>query len=175
MGRVLFNPPLDVSWRVKDNPPYASCNASDAGCSASSAFGGLLRNAYPGQPSGTIVEDGGRYTVTPAGPNAPMPVGQPVVTTVDYDNLSITNTTASDHIFCCGYATRSIVQDGSNIYVNTYGSGTNSSEMIAVVNHVMGLFVFSAADDGIRQYVQQQGRWSSYSPNSNPDAPPPPR
>ena len=26
VGRVLFNPPLHARWRVKENPPYASCN-----------------------------------------------------------------------------------------------------------------------------------------------------
>ena len=25
VGRVLFNPPLLARWRVKENPPYASC------------------------------------------------------------------------------------------------------------------------------------------------------
>jgi hypothetical protein len=29
-GRALFNPPLHTRWRVKENPPYASCFASHA-------------------------------------------------------------------------------------------------------------------------------------------------
>jgi hypothetical protein len=27
VGRVLFHPPLHARWRVKENPPYASCGA----------------------------------------------------------------------------------------------------------------------------------------------------
>jgi len=115
------------------------------------AAGGLLRNAYPGQPGGTIVENYGRYDVLG---------GNPIVTIVDPDKLSITNTTTGpDHIFCCGYVTRGIVQAGSRI---------------ATLNYLAGQVGFVGDTAGIRSYIQSVGQYSSYGAIANPNAPAPP-
>ena len=54
---------------------------------------------------------------------------------VDYSNLSVTNTTTRAHTLYPGAVTRQVVQDGDNIYVVTRGTGNglfpNANEVAA--------------------------------------------
>lgn len=101
----------------------------------------------------------------------------PFLFTVDINrkNLTIQNITEPEHPFCCGSVTRSIVQEGSRIYVGTYGVGVNSSVFNATANYFAGNATFKPLDAGIAAYVRSVGRYSSYGAIANPNAPPPPR
>jgi hypothetical protein len=127
--------------------PYRSriCSTSNnASCSASTVFDGLLQNAYPGQPEGTIVQNGEPGMVVG---------GNPIRTYVDPDSLSITNVTEEAHSFCCGYVSRSVVQDGTDIYIETYGTGSNKNLFWAGTNWGAGYVGFLPSDAAIRRYV----------------------
>jgi hypothetical protein len=140
----LFN------WFGRDWHEYGHrtwiCGTTEVGCSKETVFDGLLRNAYPGQPEGMIIPDTG----------APGTVigGNPVWTSVDRENLSITNVTREGHDFCCGYVNRSVVEDGGNIYIDTYGSGSNRNIFWAGMNWAAGHVGFTARDMAIRSYVR---------------------
>ncbi|WP_276576603.1 RHS repeat-associated core domain-containing protein, partial [Bradyrhizobium sp. 21] len=142
------------------------CDTSEAGCTASVVYDGLLRNAFPGQPEGSVIESGTRYMVIG---------GNPIRTYANPDNLSITNVTESEHMFCCGSVTRTVVVEGSTIFIDTVGAGMNTSSFMAEVNLVAGKGGFLLRDLAIGQYVSSVGQWSSYGAIANPNAPPPPR
>src|SRR5207253_7126839 len=97
-----------------------------------------------------------------------------ITTNINYDNLSIKNTTLSTHIFCCGAVVLKFGQDGTTVYVDVMGKGSNSSGFNAAANWVAGYFGFAGNIDAIRAYVQAIGLWSSYGAIANPNAPPPP-
>jgi hypothetical protein len=125
------------------------CDTSQIGCTVANVFDGLLRNAYPGQPEGTIVQPGPTYYVTG---------GNPIHVDIDYDNLSLTNVTEPGHIFYFGTVTRSVEQEGSQIYVTTTGSGTNSWPGNAVENWLAGNLGFNQATAGTQLYIYSLGR-----------------
>jgi RHS repeat-associated protein len=124
------------------------CNTSEAGCTASNVFDGLLRNAYPGQPDDTVVQSGQNYLVPGAGW---------INIDVDSENLSIFNFTNMGHIFFGGYVSRWVEQDGSDIYVHTFGVGDNSSVFNAAENWAAGQAGFSASTDKIILYTYYLG------------------
>ena len=86
------------------------CDVSNAGCSPTVAFSGLRRSWYPGVQPDQIVQDGGTYLVMGT---------QPMTSNVDYDNLAVVNTTQSEHIFCCGSVSLSIVQSGTIVSLSS--------------------------------------------------------
>jgi hypothetical protein len=65
-----------------------------------------------------------------------------VQTTIDYTNLTLTNTTMSDHTLCCGSVTMQVVPgmvNNGGIYVpglqvQITGTGTNSNWPLSVAN-----------------------------------------
>jgi hypothetical protein len=111
-------------------------------------FDGLLRNAYPGQPEGTVVESDKNYWVPGAGS---------IKVDVGYDDLSVTNITSVDHIFYNGFVSRWVEQNGSDISVNTWGSGQNSWIFNAAENWAAGQLGFNASTDRIKLYVYYLG------------------
>jgi RHS repeat-associated protein len=125
------------------------CDTSQFGCSAANVFDGLLRNAYPGQPGGTIVQPQTTYYVTG---------GNPIHVDIDYDNLSLTNVTEPGHWFCCGTVARGVEQDGSGIFVETVGKGTNSWVGNAMENWLLGNLGFNQSTAGIQSYIYSLGR-----------------
>lgn len=85
-------------------------------CSRSRAEESLRNNAYPGQ--------GRHEPVTVTETNRWVLQSQPI-STQDFGDC-IKNTTRPGHIFHNGYVKRSIVENNGNLYIDTYGSGTNT-------------------------------------------------
>jgi len=143
------------------------CDASNPGCSTGTAFGGGLRSSYPGA-DGQIVKDGQTYYVFGWRDSGA------ITTNINYDDLSIKNTTLSTHVFCCGEVVLRFGQQGTSVYLDVTGKGVNSSGLNAAANWAAGYFGFAGNIDAIRGYVQAIGQWSSYGAIANPYAPPSP-
>jgi hypothetical protein len=124
------------------------CATSEPGCYAGAVFDGLLRSAYPGQPDGTIVQDGDPGTVWG------IEGGNPIRTIVEPERMSITNITEWEHSFCCGYVTRTVVEDNGWIYIDTYGWGANRNMWWAGWNWVAGYGGFLPSTLYIQSYVR---------------------
>jgi hypothetical protein len=151
----LFN------WFTHNSHEYETrafiCDTSDDGCSRSAVFDGLLHNAYPGQPAGSVVQPGD-YTVTG---------GNPIRVSIDSDNFSITNKAlsadqsadGSTHFFCCGSVTVSVEQNGTGIFLHAYGAGPNLDffgvgYIRPALNYAAGQAFFGAIQPvHVRQYV----------------------
>jgi hypothetical protein len=125
------------------------CDTSQVGCTVANAFQGLLRNAYPGQPEGTIVQPDKTYYVTG---------GNPIHVEINYDQLYIINVTDPGHMFYNGTVTRWVEQEGNQIYLGTFGSGTNSWVGNATENWLAGELGFNASTAGIQLYIYSLGR-----------------
>ncbi len=132
------------------------CQSSQLGCTKPIVFDGLLQHAYPGQPEGSVIPDEGAGGIV-IGNN-------PVFTTVDRENWSITNYTLEEHSFCCGYVKRTVVEIEGGIYVDTYGSGNNRNIFWAGLNWFAGHGGFIGPNEGIRRHVRSYGVPRGYGP-----------
>jgi len=79
-----------------------------------------------------------------------LPVGQ-IITTVNAENLEITNYTLDIHLLKPGKVTRTVVEKNGGIYISTVGRGIG---ILPQVNVVLGDQAFAVIDDMLREEVQ---------------------
>jgi RHS repeat-associated protein len=111
----------------------AICVTSNPGCTPDNVMDAVLHFPHASGSTTVAVQPGETSYVAPFGH---------VTTTVDYANYTVTNTTESDHEFCCGTVVHKIVtgqvvfggrlQEG--LFVSTIGTGTNSSLANAAIS-----------------------------------------
>lgn len=121
---------------------YADTNrVGDTSCDADEAWQGLLPNAAPGQISpastGNIVN---------------VPGLGPVVQTVNWETMTVTNTTMPGHLLHPGTVSRQVIGIGGDIYIETVGWGTGT---LGAANSYFANDVWTAMDLLIAIYVDQ--------------------
>lgn len=100
--------------------------------------------------AGPIPLDGGNFNV----------FGEPsgaIRSTVDADNLNVTNETLPGHVFYKGIVNRSVVETPAGIFVRTEGFGTNPNIHNWVENHAAGALGFRGPDSNMRAYITNPG------------------
>lgn len=121
---------------------YVDTNrVGDSSCDADEAWQGLLQNAAPGQQS--AAETGMIIDVPGLGP---------VIQTVNWEMMTVTNTTMPGHLLHPGVVSRQIIALGGDIYVETVGWGTGP---FGTVNSLLANDLWTAMDALIALYVDQ--------------------
>ena len=121
---------------------YTDTNrVGDTSCDADEAWQGLLRNAAPGQngpaSTGNIVN---------------VPGLGPVVQTVNWETMTVTNTTMEGHLLHPGTVSRQVIGIGGDIYIETVGWGTGT---LGAANTYFANDLWTAMDLLIAIYVDQ--------------------
>jgi hypothetical protein len=110
-------------------------------CNQTNVFLALLRNVSLAAPTDaqTPVMNCGVYNVKY--PDLPVVgLGGPIRIAINYRNQSITNHTKSGHSFHPGKVVRKIVQHGSDIYIQSEGSGIGGYKTINDTDGLMAFF-----------------------------------
>jgi len=144
----------------------AICSMSaDPNCTLDLVWQGLLRNAYPGQVSGVVTNNGKSYVASLF----------PIYTMVDPDDLEVTNVVLPGHIFYSpddpqpnGSVSLQVVQNGDEIDVDIAGHGTNPSAFNAWLNTEAGNYGFYGDLLGIKAYVALGGHLPNLDPMQTP-------
>jgi hypothetical protein len=112
------------------------------------AFESLSRHATPFQEGKPSV-DGGIIDI---------PVLGPVRQHVDPDHLTIVNETEPGHLLHPGKASRSILQEGDDLYAATRGEGNG---IFPTINEEASPYVWESVDRGIRSELDPHS-WTAY-------------
>ncbi len=79
-----------------------------------------------------------------------IPMGGEIIQVLDEANFTIYNITRPGHIFYPGITVRSIVSDGTHLYVQTYGEGNGN---FGAINNLVGPYLFKDLDNGMAKYL----------------------